>query len=589
MNHHKYMGILQRLDASRRWPNRAQWLRIIGLISVNPPGTMASLSSSDSHNYGAMTRVTKEKIEFNPAIADYARNQPWEVDATLWEKVEDIMGGNPTQPPLPFAPATAPQPSTPSEPSLASTGAWIFQANPRIFDIRAAVETLHSLTWTCRQQYYLRRLQTGDAVYIWESGKNAGIVARGHISAAPAITAVDEEEAVFYREEAGMDEQMRVRVDIDAHFLPPIPKQFLAEDRTLARHRIITAPMGTVFPLSAEEARALEQRIAVAPPSEGERASYVPPSFEAIRAAVAASGQRVDERTLRRYHLGLATRKFVILAGISGTGKTWLATNYARAVNADYAVVPVAPNWTSNEDLLGYYNPVTDRYCPTAFFDMLQAAADEERDALRRNAAPRPCHVILDEMNLARVEYYFARFLSLMEQRQRGEEALLELGPGRTLALPGNLYFIGTVNMDETTNGFADKVFDRAQLIELSADRDALKAHLMEKAWPEEWADFILRVWDAVHDTAPFAFRVLDDMHAYISAATGMGTDWREALEDCLLQKILPRIKGNDPRVKAALENLLEPAAEKGMSLVRARLELMLGQWKQYGFTSFFA
>jgi hypothetical protein len=192
-------------------------------------------------------------------------------------------------------------------------------------------------------------------------------------------------------------------------------------------------------------------------------------------------------------------------------------------------------------------------------------------------------------MNLARVEYYFARFLSLMEQRQRGEEALLELGPGRTLALPGNLYFIGTVNMDETTNGFADKVFDRAQLIELSADRDALKAHLMEKAWPEEWADFILRVWDAVHDTAPFAFRVLDDMHAYISAATGMGTDWREALEDCLLQKILPRIKGNDPRVKAALENLLEPAAEKGMSLVRARLELMLGQWKQYGFTSFFA
>src|SRR5207248_274214 len=149
--------------------------------------------------------------------------------------------------------------------------------------------------------------------------------------------------------------------------------------------------------------------------------------------------------TFRRYHLSLNSRRgFVILAGVSGTGKTWLAEAYARAVGGRLLVVPVAPNWTTNEDLLGYRNPLDQQYYDTDFSQFLREAAAAYET---RGPSARPYHLILDEMNLARVEYYFAKFLSAMEQRARSSEARIELAPDVTVALPPNLYVIGTVNV----------------------------------------------------------------------------------------------------------------------------------------------
>ncbi|MEI6046484.1 MAG: hypothetical protein WCS37_19205 [Chloroflexota bacterium] len=90
--------------------------------------------------------------------------------------------------------------------------------------------------------------------------------------------------------------------------------------------------------------------------------SYVEPPFEEICQAIAAKGMRLPSDVIRRYHLALKTRGFVILSGISGTGKTWLTENYANAVGAKYCLVAVAPNWTTNEDLLGYLNPLIGEY-----------------------------------------------------------------------------------------------------------------------------------------------------------------------------------------------------------------------------------
>jgi MoxR-like ATPase len=231
---------------------------------------------------------------------------------------------------------------------------------------------------------------------------------------------------------------------------------------------------------------------------------------------------------VRRYHVALQVRGFVILAGVSGTGKTWLTRAYASAVKAKYLLVPVAPNWTSNEDLLGYFNPVTGKYVDTAVSRFLREAMLEYRQISDSDTTARPYHLVLDEMNLARVEHYFAKFLSALEVRQRDSVADLELHAGEVLQLAPNLSFIGTVNVDETTHGFSDKVYDRAQLLELPAPREHLAAHVANEACGE----MLMKIWDAVSPVAPFAFRVLDDVADYVERSVELDVDWKEALDE---------------------------------------------------------
>lgn len=318
--------------------------------------------------------------------------------------------------------------------------------------------------------------------------------------------------------------------------------------------------------------------------ASGPPVGYRAPSFATLQSALRRKKLRITDRDLRRYHLSLKTRGFVVLSGVSGVGKTWLAEAYADAVAARSLLVAVAPNWTTNEDLLGYYNPLTQKQHDTAFSAFLREAADAYRQARRSGVAPRPYHLILDEMNLARVEHYFARFLSAMEVRARDPEgATIELGPDDLVPLPPNLSVIGTVNMDETTHAFADKVFDRAQLIELGVTRAAMADHLGDAPY----ARLVLAVWSAVHPVAPFAFRVLDEIDAYVQHARAIGVPWEEALDEQLLQKVLPRLKGADPQVGKALTDFLSAVGD-GCPLSRAKADAILAGYRTHGIASYF-
>jgi MoxR-like ATPase len=310
--------------------------------------------------------------------------------------------------------------------------------------------------------------------------------------------------------------------------------------------------------------------------------SYVEPTFLEILERIAAIGLRIDERTLRRYHLALKTRGFVVLSGLSGTGKTWLADAYAKAVGAQRLIVSVAPNWTTNEDLLGYASPLTERYHDTAFSRFLRGASAEYARASSAGVTATPYHLILDEMNLARVEYYFAKFLSAMEVRMRDVRAEMELGPNDIVTLTPNLFVIGTVNIDETTHGFADKVYDRAQLIELEAHRDDIVAHLGDAVYAEE----LLLVWDYVRISGPFTFRVLDEIGHYIAHANELEVPWQESLDEQLLQKVLPKLKGADLGVGASLSELVKWSQDR-YPLTHARAVLMLKRLNEHGFTSY--
>jgi hypothetical protein len=351
---------------------------------------------------------------------------------------------------------------------------------------------------------------------------------------------------------------------------------------------------GYLFPLSDRFAQRLNDQfpqlgLPVEAASADERATelsiagHVEPPFETIFESIRQEGMTIATDMVRRYHLSLKTRGFVVLSGISGTGKTWLAEAYARAIGARCLLVPVAPNWTTNEDLLGYLNPVDGMYHDTGFSVFLREAAEEHSQAVAAKRAPRPYHLVLDEMNLARVEQYFAKFLSAMELRTRSEDARIELAPKNVVALTPNLRFVGTINVDETTHGFADKVYDRSQLIELTIEKDDVLAHLSGRPY----ASVLAEVWEIFNRVAPFAFRVLDEINGYVDEAATMNVPWQAAFDEQLLQKVLTKVKGTDLALGGALQSFVELAAER-FPLSHVKADRMRAAFTEHGFTSYF-
>lgn len=335
--------------------------------------------------------------------------------------------------------------------------------------------------------------------------------------------------------------------------------------------------MSTIVPVERDLYAAILKGQQLNPETHDE---YIEPPFTSIVAAIRNSGMRLSERMIRRYHAAVKTRGFVILAGASGTGKTWLAETYADAIGAHFLTVRVAPNWNSNEDLLGYLSPITGDYQHTRFSRFLIEADKAFRSAISPDAA-RPFHVLLDEMNLARVEHYFADFLSALEQRNRHGTATLSFG-GEEVTLNRNLVFIGTVNMDETTHGFANKVYDRAQLLEVELDPELFAGHVAQMPFAEE----LKQIREAVERVAPIAFRTADDIAAYVAAATRIEPDWRIAFDEALVQKVLPRIRGIDPAVGEALRRIVDITEER-YPLTHKRAQRMLEDYRR-GAASFF-
>ena len=165
---------------------------------------------------------------------------------------------------------------------------------------------------------------------------------------------------------------------------------------------------------------------------------------------------------VRELFAGMAASKLIILEGISGTGKTSLAFALGRFFGSEAALIPVQPSWKDRSELLGYYNEFTKKFNESEFLKALYGVGYRHDLVV----------ITLDEMNLARIEYYFAEFLSIMELRDtsaweidliptniEGDPVLLK---GGKLAIPQNVVFFGTANNDDSTFTIADKVYDRA-------------------------------------------------------------------------------------------------------------------------------
>jgi hypothetical protein len=202
------------------------------------------------------------------------------------------------------------------------------------------------------------------------------------------------------------------------------------------------------------------------------------------------------EEDIATFVAGLGASKLSILQGMSGTGKTSLPKIFSEAILGNCEIVEVESSWKDKNELLGYYNEFSMKYTPKKFtLALYKSVLNKEIFTF----------ILLDEMNLSRIEYYFSDFLSLMEHEEdkrelkliniklsraeKGNEIdYLALEQGHTLRVPANVWFIGTANRDESTFVISDKVYDRAQTINFT--KRAAKVRNYSNPIPQQYYDF---------------------------------------------------------------------------------------------------
>ena len=197
--------------------------------------------------------------------------------------------------------------------------------------------------------------------------------------------------------------------------------------------------------------------------------------------AASQMGLYYTPEIVRRFVAGMAASKLLILEGISGTGKTSLPYSFSRYMDNPATIVSVQPSFRDRSEVLGYFNEFSKKFNETEFLRALYEA----------NYRKDPTLIVLDEMNLARIEYYFAEMLSVLEMPSK-EEWVLDLVPTAWKGDPVKLdsgkihvadstWFIGTANNDDSTFTITDKVYDRAMPIELNEKADAFECEKYPK------------------------------------------------------------------------------------------------------------
>ena len=186
-----------------------------------------------------------------------------------------------------------------------------------------------------------------------------------------------------------------------------------------------------------------------------------------IKALKEQTGWNYPDYIVRSMLLGVRSQQLIILCGEPGSGKTSFAKAFSKVVGyKEAAIIPVQSNWMDSSDLLGYYNPQSEKYVPTQFLEELI-----ECNKLALMNKNKLFFICLDEMNLSHIEYYFADFLSALQNDRKirlydKNSMILERFPA-ILEIAENIHFIGTINIDDTTKNLSPKVVDRSFFIRI--------------------------------------------------------------------------------------------------------------------------
>lgn len=283
---------------------------------------------------------------------------------------------------------------------------------------------------------------------------------------------------------------------------------------------------------------------------------------------------------VRRFIAGMASSKILILEGISGTGKTSLPYSFSRYLCNPATLVSVQPSFRDRTELLGYFNEFSKRFNETEFLRALYEA----------NFRKDPAMIVLDEMNLARIEYYFAEMLSVLEMPSKDEWVLdlvptawpgdpVKLDAGKIRISP-TTWFIGTANNDDSTFTITDKVYDRAMPIELNERAAAFECELQpacsitcehleelfeqaKKDYPicEETLTKMKKLDNYLQTRFKLAFgnRIIKQMYDFIPVYTACGGTELGGMDYIIARKVLKKFESmNVMFVRDEIKGLIE-------------------------------
>ena len=305
------------------------------------------------------------------------------------------------------------------------------------------------------------------------------------------------------------------------------------------------------------------------------KTEYIPPLYDntvtlerfckQFRNYAASELKLYYELDMMRYFVAaLGTTRIIILQGISGTGKTSLPYAFGKFVQKDTTVVSVQPSWRERTELYGYFNEFTKRYSETEFL----------RAIYEGNFYRDPHIVILDEMNIARVEYYFAEMLSILEMPRQEEwkvdvvTAVWDNDPclidGGNVQITNNIWFVGTINNDDSTFAVADKVYDRAIPIDLDSRADPFEAEPTPPIYVS--TDRLIELFDEAKRMYPisqtsldklevlnayliknfrlaFGNRIMKQIRDYVPCFIGCGGTEMQAIDFIVAKKVLRKFE----------------------------------------------
>ena len=275
-------------------------------------------------------------------------------------------------------------------------------------------------------------------------------------------------------------------------------------------------------------------------------------------------GLYYDIKIIRLFVAAFASTRLIILQGISGTGKTSLPYAFGKFINNPAVIASVQPSWRDRSELFGYFNEFTKKYNETELLRAMYEASYNENIYA----------VILDEMNIARVEYYFAEMLSILEMPSR-DEWVVDIIPNAwdsdpkhivngQLKIPPNMWYIGTANNDDSTFAITDKVYDRAMPIDINTKGVAFDAPLTDSIYinykhfekllnhakatyvvSQETLQKINLLDDYVieHFRIAFGNRIVKQLREFVPAYVGCGGTEVDGLDYVLARKVFRKFE----------------------------------------------
>ncbi len=306
-----------------------------------------------------------------------------------------------------------------------------------------------------------------------------------------------------------------------------------------------------------------------------------------FRSFCASEGLYYSTKDTISFISNLGVSKTMILQGMSGTGKTSIVLAFERFIGNPLDPIAIQPMWKERSDLVGYFNEFTKKFNETLLLEELYESNFDDKIYI----------IILDEMNIARVEYYFAEFLSLLEYNDESQRVIevtndvwasdpKKLKEGK-LKIGKNVYFLGTANNDESTFAISDKVYDRSMIINLNKKAERFRSEKVNpihisntdflKLFKDAKDNFSLKEKEELERTIEkinnilftnlkisFGNRMSMQLNDYVPYYVACGGDKTEAIDDFVCKKILRKVEALDyMRLKEPIKNVINKLNEE--------------------------